>query len=95
MFIRGSQMQLLPGTIDAVMGVAQELAKTTGGLAGLVDYYLVRISDTEVVTIGIWESAAAEQAADAQLRSSLMQTLGQFLAGRPQTWAGEARSFAR
>lgn len=92
MFIRASQMQVRPGSMDAVIGYAKELTPLTKGMAGLIDYYLVQSGDTEVVAIGIWDSADAEAAVGHQLRGSLMQHLGPYLEGRPQNWSGEAHS---
>lgn len=95
MFIRTSQMQIQPGSIANVMGLAEQLATQVAGLAGLQDYYLVQISETEVATIGIWETAEAEQAASNQIRGALMQQMGAFVAGRPQSWAGAAVAFVK
>lgn len=92
MFIRVSQMPVQPGKLDEVLALAESIRPATQGMAGLVEYYLVRAGDAELLAIGVWESAAAEQAAGEQLRGALLDRLSRYLAGRPQGWAGEARS---
>jgi quinol monooxygenase YgiN len=94
MFIRVSHMRVREGSMESVMQLAQQLIPVTKGMAGLHDYYTVKASDTELLTIGVWESQEAEQAADNQIRSQLMSSFGPYLEGRPQNWGGEATSVA-
>jgi quinol monooxygenase YgiN len=94
MFIRVSHMLVREGSMDTVMQLAQQLIPLTKGMTGLQDYYTVQASATELLTIGVWESQAAEQAAETQIRGQLMQSFGPYLEGRPQNWGGEATSVA-
>lgn len=94
MFIRVSHMRVREGAMDDVMRVAQQLVPMTQGMAGLHDYYTVRASETELLTVGVWASPETEQAAAGQLHGWLAQSFGPYLDGRPQNWAGEATSVA-
>ncbi len=94
MFIRVSHMRVREGSMDTVMQLAQQLIPVTKGMAGLHDYYTVKASDVELLTIGVWESQAAEQAASGQIHGQLMGSFGPHLEGRPQNWGGEATSVA-
>jgi quinol monooxygenase YgiN len=92
MFIRVSHMRVREGAMATIMQLAQQLIPMTKDMVGLQDYYTVQASPTELLTIGVWESQAAEAAADAQLRGFLMQNFGPHLEGRPENWGGEAAS---
>ena len=92
MFIRVSHMRVREGTMDDVMRLAQQLVPMTTGMSGLHEYYTVRASDTELLTVGVWDSPETEQTAAAQLHGWLASNFGPYLDGRPQNWAGDASS---
>ncbi len=94
MFIRVSRMAIKAGTMETVMQASQQLIPMTAGLAGLRQYYTVRASDTELLTIGVWESEDNEKAATGQIHGPLMQIFGPYIEDRPQNWGGEATDLA-
>jgi quinol monooxygenase YgiN len=94
MFIRVSHMRVREGSMETVLQMSQKLIPITKGMAGLHDYYTVKASETELLTIGVWESQAAEQAAAGQIHGELMTSFGPYLEGRPQNWGGDATSVA-
>jgi hypothetical protein len=94
MFIRVSRMAIKPGTMDAVMQASEQFVPMTTGLAGLRQYYTVRASDTELLTIGVWDSEENEKAAIGQIHGPLMTIFGPYIEDRPQNWGGEATDLA-
>jgi quinol monooxygenase YgiN len=94
MFIRVSHMTVRDGAMAEILQQAQDLVPLTQGMPGLRQYYTVQASPAELLTIGVWDSAAHEEAAAGQLHGWLAQQFGPYLAGRPQTWAGATQSVA-
>jgi hypothetical protein len=74
---------------DEVGRIERELPDLAAKMAGYRGFYWARTTDTEMLTVSIWDSQAEADTALEQIRPWLIATLGPLMAGAPERRVGE------